>query len=308
MAEIVICEFMDETAVDWLRQRSDVFYDPGLVFDEPRLHAEVETARGLIVRSSAQVDQRLLDAGAKLEVVGRLGVGLERFDLNACAARGVTVLKADGANALSVVEYTMTVAATLLRRIAYHSTAEVIAGAWPRQQSIGQELAGKTLGIIGLGQIGRLVAARAVAIGMTVLASDPYIAEDDEAWALAERCDLNDVLELSDVITLHVPLTNETLGMIGTDTIGRMKPDTILINSARGKVVDEAAVGAALRAGRLGGAAIDVFAEEPLTAEGRKRFEGLQNVILTPHIAGVTVESNRRVSQMTAENVYAALR
>lgn len=307
MAKIVICEFMDEGAIDWLRRRAEVVYDPELVFDEPRLFRELEHARGLIVRSSATVDGHLLDAGPSLEVVGRLGVGLERFDLSARAARNVAVVKADGANAASVGEYVIAMAMSLLRIGAYQATQAVVAGEWPRQALIGREMSGKTLGVIGLGQTGRNAASRAGALGMRVVACDPYIPADDPVWALAERADLEWVLDEADVLTLHTPLTDETRHIVDAASIARMKPGAMLVNAARGGVADDRAVVAALNSGQLGGAAIDVFAEEPLTTEVGKLYAGLPNVILTPHVAGVTEESNRRVSQMTAENVIAAL-
>ncbi len=307
MTKIVICEFMDETAVEWLKTKTDVLYDPQLVFDEPRFFAEIASVRGLIVRSSAQVDQRLLDAGRKLEVIGRLGVGLEKFDLPACAARGVTVVKADGANAQSVGEYVVAMTAALLRIGGYQATGAVATGAWPREAYIGREMSGKTLGVIGLGQTGRNAASRAKAMGMKVVANDPYIPADDPVWSLADRSDLDTVLAAADVLTLHTPLTEETAHIISNNAIARMKPGAMLINAARGGVADDRAVAEALRSGHLGGAAIDVFAEEPLTEDSGRLYNGLSNVILTPHIAGVTEESNERVSRMTAENVLKAL-
>lgn len=307
MAEIVICEFMDEAAVDWLRTHADVLYDPDLVFDESRLFEELRLARALIVRSTARVDQRLLDAGPRLEVIGRLGVGLERFDLPACAARNVPVVKADGANAASVGEYVIAMAASLLRIGAYTATASVMAGEWPRQAFIGRELSGKTLGVIGMGQTGRNAAKRARSLGMQVIASDPYIPADDPVWQLGERAGLDAVLSRADVLTLHTPLTDETHHIVDEAAIRLMKPGAMLINAARGGVADDRAVTAALRSGNLGGAAIDVFEEEPLSAEAGALYDGIPNLVLTPHIAGVTGESNQRVSQLTAENVFKAL-
>lgn len=307
MADIIICEFMDTAAVSWIENRADVFYDPELVSDEGRLFASIRSARGLIVRSSAQVDQRLLDAGPELKVIGRLGVGLERFDLSACAARGVQVVKADGANAQSVGEYVMAMTAALLRIGGYNATASVMSGDWPRQKYIGREISGKTLGVIGLGQTGRNAAIRATAMGMNVIACDPYIDAGDPVWSLAARNSLEDVLRASDVLTLHTPLTQETAGIISEASIALMKPGAMLINAARGGVADDMAVASAVRSGHLGGAAIDVFAQEPLSAESGQVYSGLHNVILTPHIAGVTEESNARVSRMTAENVLSAL-
>lgn len=308
MAEIVICEFMDPDAVEWLRSRAEVLYDPSLVADEARLFDTISDTPALIVRSSATVDHRLLQAGPKLRVIGRLGVGLERFDLAACAERGVRVVKADGANALSVGEYVIAMTMTLLRRGAYGATPEVSGGEWPRERLIWNETSGKTIGIIGLGATGSAVAPRAAALGMRVLACDPYIDAGDPRWSMAVRYGFNDLLREADVVTLHTPLTDETRAMIDHAAIARMKPGAMLINAARGPVIDTEAVADALRVGKLGGAALDVFAEEPLSAVAGQIFANCQNLILTPHIAGVTTESNARVSRMTAEKTLSALR
>ena len=172
---------------------------------------------------------------------------------------------------------------------------------------MGREIAGKRLGLVGFGAIARETAKRAVALGMSVSAFDPYVTPDspawDQPWGRIEPSSLEPLIAGSDVVSLHVPLTPETRNLIGTAAIARMKPDAVLINAARGGVVDEAAVAEALRAGRLGGAALDVFEAEPVTAERGAVFAGCPNLVLTPHVAGVTVESNVRVSWVTVENV-----
>ena len=302
MAEIVISEFMDDAAVEALRADFDVLYDPALVDDRPRLLDAVGGAAGLIVRNRTQVDTGLLERAAGLRVVGRLGVGLDNIDLDACKGRDVAVYPATGANATAVAEYVMTAAAMLVRG-AYRASTDVIAGAWPRTQLIGGELAGRTMGLVGLGQIAREVARRAAAFDMTLTAHDPFVATDDPVWDTLENLDLDDLLARSDVISLHVPLTPDTHGLIRPATIARMKATAVVVNTARGGVVDEAAVVAALCDGRLGGAALDVFAQEPLTTSGATAFARVPNLLLTPHIAGVTEEANVRVSAVTAENV-----
>lgn len=293
---------MDAAAVDGLRGDFDVLYDPGLVDDRARLLGELEGAAALIVRNRTQVDGALLDAAGGLRAVGRLGVGLDNIDLDACKARDVAVFPATGANATAVAEYVMA-AALMLVRGAYRANSDMIAGVWPRTQLIGGELAGRTMGLVGLGQIAREVARRAAAFDMTLAAHDPFVAADDEIWDEVVNCELDDLLARSDVVSLHVPLTAETHGLIRQATIARMKPTAIVINSARGGVVDEAAVIAALCGGRLGGAALDVFAQEPLTTSGATAFSKVPNLLLTPHIAGVTEEANVRVSAVTAANV-----
>lgn len=302
MADVVVSEFMDEAAVDALRARHDTLYDPGLVDRPQELVAALAEARALIVRNRTRVSQALLAEAPRLVCVGRLGVGLDNIELPACEARGVTVYPATGANDVAVAEYVIAAALYLLRG-AYDATAEVAGGNWPRQRLIGRELYGKRLGLVGYGSIARQTAARARAFGMEIAAFDPFLPEGDPAWADAERLDLDALLRGCDAISLHVPLTDQTRRMIGADALAAMKPHAVLINSARGGVVDEAALADALRRGRVGGAALDVFETEPLTAEAGRLFEGLDNVILTPHIAGVTEESNVRVSRLTAENV-----
>src|SRR5919206_353341 len=215
---------------------------------------------------------------------------------------GVTVCPATGANDVSVAEYVIAAALILLRG-AYFASPEVAAGAWPRNRLIGREIAGKRLGLVGFGGIARETAKRAAALGMNVAAYDPYVPGDSPAWGGVERLDLDALLASADVLSLHVPLTPETRHLLDGAALARVKPDAVLINAARGGVVDEAALAAALRAGRLAGAALDVFEAEPLGAERGARFAGLANVILTPHIAGVTAEANARVSRVTVENV-----
>jgi (S)-sulfolactate dehydrogenase len=242
-----------------------------------------------------------------LRVVGRLGVGLDNIDVDACATRGIAVIPATGANALAVAEYVIATALLLLRG-AWHSTSEVAAGHWPRSAlSLGREIAGKTLGIVGYGGIGRESARLGRALGMRVIGFDPQVPEPSPLWAqdgTAPRS-FAEVLGEADVVTLHVPLSPATRNLLDAARIATMKPDAILINTARGGVVDEAAVAASLRAGTLGGAALDVFEHEPLGAGSP--LAGCPRLILTPHVAGVSRESNDRVSFLIADKVAAAL-
>lgn len=306
-ALIVISEFMDEPAVDALRARFDVHYDKALVDRRDELVGRVADAAALIVRNRTQVDAPLLAAAPALEVVGRLGVGLDNIDTEACLARGVEVIPATGANAQAVAEYVIGVAMVLLRT-AYQSTGAVAEGAWPRAAlSEGREIAGKTLGLVGFGGIGRLTARLANALGMHAVGFDPESPASSPVWAAnhTRAHTLDEVVARADVLSLHVPLTRDTRNLVDATRIGRMKRDAILVNTSRGGVVDEAAVAAALREGRLGGAALDVFDREPLPAGSP--LAGCPRLLLTPHIAGVTRESNERVSSMIAERVAAAL-
>jgi len=304
---IVITEFMAEAAVASLAGRFDVVYDKSLVDRPGDLQVEVSDADALVVRNRTSVDAALLACAPRLRVVGRLGVGLDNIDVDACATRGIAVIPATGANALAVAEYVIATALLLLRG-AWHSTSEVAAGHWPRSAlSHGREIAGKTLGIVGYGGIGRESARLGRALGMRVIGFDPQVPEPSPLWAqdgTAPRS-FAEVLGEADVVTLHVPLSPATRNLLDAARIATMKPDAILINTARGGVVDEAAVAAALRAGTLGGAALDVFEHEPLGAGSP--LAGCPRLILTPHVAGVSRESNVRVSFLIADKVAAAL-
>jgi (S)-sulfolactate dehydrogenase len=306
MTDIVITEFMDEPVIAATFAGRDVLYDPSLVDHPETWPTALADCRALIVRNRTQVRPALLALAPALRLVGRLGVGLDNIDLPACRARGIEVIPATGANDLAVAEYVITAALVLLRR-AWFATPAMAEGAWPRMQLIGRELSGQVLGLVGFGAIARLTAAKAAALGMQVLAYDPHLPPDHPAWAGVASMGLDALLAAADVVSLHVPLTDETRGMLGADALAAMRPDAILINAARGGVVDEDAVITALRAGTLGGAALDVFTAEPLTPAQGARFAGVPNLILTPHIAGVTEQSNGRVSTVIAAAIARAL-
>ena len=304
---IVITEFMDEHAVAQLRARHDVMYDPKLIDDPTRLHAAAGAAHAFVVRNRTQVRGELLAALAQCRVVGRLGVGLDNIDVAACEARSIKVIPATGANALSVAEYVIACALLLLRG-AYHSTGAVIAGQWPRGVlGNGREVGGKTLGLVGFGSIGQLTARLAQGLGMAVIACDAVLDRTDPVFVQAGvRCvDLDELTRSADVISLHLPLVASTRWLFDAQRIAVMRRGAVLINSARGGVVDEAAVAAALRSGQLGGAALDVFETEPLHAASV--FDGCPNLLLTPHIAGVSAESNQRVSFLIAQKLLEEL-
>ncbi|MEH6772923.1 MAG: hydroxyacid dehydrogenase [Cereibacter changlensis] len=302
MSRIVITEFMDEAAVAGLSEAHDTLYRPDLVDRRADLMAALSETEVLVVRNRTRVDADLLAAAPRLKAVGRLGVGLDNIDLAACKSRGIAVWPATGANDLAVAEYVITTAMILLRT-AYHASERVAAGEWPRQDLIGAELSGRVMGLLGFGSIAREVASRARALGMTVIAHDPHLPGDNPAWAAATSVSFANLLAQSDVLSLHIPLTPETRHIIDAKALGAMRPDAVLINAARGGVVDEAALAEALREDRLAGAALDVFETEPLTAEAGQKFVGLPNLILTPHVAGVTEESNVRVSSLIAGKV-----
>ncbi|HEV2978942.1 MAG TPA: hydroxyacid dehydrogenase [Casimicrobiaceae bacterium] len=304
---VLIAEFMDEAAVGSLKRRFATTYDAGLVDRRPALLAALPAAEALIVRNRVRVDAELLAAAGRLRVVGRLGVGLDNIDLPACAARGIEVIPATGANALAVAEYVIGACLVLLRG-AYFSTAAVAAGDWPRAAlSTGCELAGKCFGVVGFGSIGQRTGRLARALGMRVIGCDSAIPLTAPLWAeqQTEAHALPDLLRTADVVSLHVPLTVATRHLLGAAELALMKPEAILINTARGGIVDEAAVAQALRAGRLGGAALDVFEVEPLPRASA--LLDCPRLLLTPHVAGLTREANVRVSTFIAEQVAAAL-
>lgn len=306
MPRIVISEFMDGSAVARLAAAHDTLYAPDLVDRPADLAATLAGAEVLVVRNRTRVTAALLEAAPHLSALGRLGVGLDNIDLDACKAHRIAVWPATGANDLAVVEYVITCTMLMLRG-AYMATPRVAAGEWPRQDLIGHEATGRVMGLLGFGAIARHVASRAQDLGMTVIAHDPHVPRTESAWALARPVTLPDLLAQSDVLSLHVPLTSQTRHVIDAEALACMQAHAVLINAARGGVVDEPALADALRQRKLAGAALDVFEVEPLTAEAGRIFADLPNLILTPHVAGVTAESNVRVSDLIADKVLAHL-
>ena len=307
MSRILVTEFMDKRAVDELAARHDVLYDAALVDDPARLALEAASCDAIVVRNRTQVRGALLAALARCRVVGRLGVGLDNIDVAACESRGMQVIPATGANAQSVAEYVIGTAMMLLRG-AYQSTSTVAGGKWPRAAlSSGREVAGKTLGLVGFGSIGQLTSRLGKAVGMEVVAHDAVLGMNHAAYAQSgvSPMGLDDLVASADVVSLHLPLTDSTRNLFSASRIGSMKQGAVLINTARGGIVDEIALAQALKDGRLHGAAIDVFASEPLPASAH--FDGCPNLVLTPHIAGVTTEANERVSFLVAHKVMEAL-
>ncbi|MCY4259337.1 MAG: hydroxyacid dehydrogenase [Rhodobacteraceae bacterium] len=299
---IIISEFMDDAAVKRLQRHHAVIYEPDL-FDRPDdLRAGLGGARALIVRNRTQVTRALLDHAPMLECIGRLGVGLDNIDVARCGERDISVFIASGANDQCVAEYVIGTSLALLRG-AYAVNAQMIRGDWPRNTCAGREAQGKTLGLIGFGAIGQRTARIAAAVGMVPIASDPYLPPDSEGWQFARQAGLPEILETSDVVTLHVPLLPETRHLLDANAFNSMKPGALVINTSRGDVIDEEALVDCLQRGHLAGCALDVYADEPLSVDSGRKFAGLDNIILTPHIAGVTRESIPRVSTMIVEKV-----
>ena len=302
---IVASETLHETALELLRAAADLIYEPDLHADRKRLGVLLGDADALLVRNQTRVDGELL-AGASLKAVGRVGVGLDNLDLEALRARGITATWAPGTNAASVAEYVMGAALTLARLFLISSPA-VHGGNWDRRAATGTELRGKTLGVVGLGDIGARTARRARAFGMNVVASDPQVGSNSFAAQEipVELVPLSELLARSHFVSLHAPLVPATRKMMDADSLSAMRPGSYLINTARGGLVDEDALAHALGTGHLAGAALDVRDPEP-PVEGDP-LAGLPNVLLTPHIAGVTDESLERACVHVAEDVLRVL-
>jgi (S)-sulfolactate dehydrogenase len=308
MPEVVITEFMDSQGVNELTGAFDTLYDPTLASDTARLADQLAETRALVVRNRTRVNTELLDAAPDLLLVARLGVGLDNIDVDECRRRRIKVSPATGANAAAVAEYVIGALLALFRGV-YGLTSEVAAGNWPRERGVGREVMGKRLGLIGFGLIAREVARRAGALGMELAAYDPYLPAEDEAWLDVTRMDgLEEIMSSVDAVSIHVPLTDSTRNLIDGRLIRSMKPGSVLVNTARGGIVEEEALARAITDGHIGGAALDVFAREPLDEQGGNLFSGFSNVILTPHIAGITEESERRTANMTVDAVRRALR
>ncbi len=305
-AKVVIAEAFSQTGVDVLRGAGiDVVSTVGATAGE--LHAALADADGLIVRSETRVDRALLARSPRLAVVARAGVGVDAIDVPAATEAGIVVLNTPGANTLAATEHTFALMLALVRHVP-DAAAAVRAGRWTRGPFTGTELHGKTLGIVGLGRIGGAVAERARAFGMRLVASDPFVSRERAAALGAELVPLAALLRACDIVTLHVPLGPQTRGMIGREQLAALRPQALLVNCARGEIVDEAALYDALEAKALRGAALDVVAEEPPPPEGTgARLHRHPRVIATPHVGGSTVEALERIATELARDVASVL-
>jgi len=270
----------------------------------PEFEEALGRAHGLVVRSATKVRGNLLAKAPNLRVVGRAGVGVDNIDLDAATARGVAVLNAPAGNTVSAAELTLALMMALVRQVA-EADASVRRGEWKRSKFQGVELRGRTLGLIGAGRIGGTVAKRCKAFRMRVLAYDPYLTDERAHDLGVERAELDTVIESADVLSLHVPLTDSTRNLIDADALSRMKKGAYIVNVARGGVVDEAALAAALASGHIAGAALDVYGNEPLEAESPLRTA--PNTVLTPHLGASTAEAQELVATEIAEAVRDAL-
>jgi D-3-phosphoglycerate dehydrogenase len=299
---VLVTDPLAEEGLSVLRQHVAVDVRCGLSPEE--LAATIGGYEGLIVRSGTQVTAQMIQAADRLAVIGRAGTGVDNIDLQAATLRGIVVVNVPNSNAISVAEHTIALLLALARHVP-QADASLRARRWSRQGLRGTEVRGKRLGIIGLGRIGSAVAQRAQGLEMEVTAHDPFVSVDYAARQGVTLLSLEELLRESDFVSLHVPLTDLTGGMIGARELAMMKPTACLVNCARGGIVDEAALCAALEAGSLAGAALDVFAEEPLADSPLLRDE---RVILTPHLAATTDEAQQQAAQEIVRQVIDVLR
>jgi D-3-phosphoglycerate dehydrogenase len=253
----------------------------------------------LIVRSATKVTADIIEAGTKLKIIGRAGTGLDNIDVKAAEAKGIKVINTPGANSISVAELTIGLMIACSRHIA-RGTIDLKNGKWTKKELEGHELFGRTVGIIGFGNIGREVAKRLLAFDMKILAYDPFVKETDMN---VKMVDLDTLYKESDYITIHVPLTPETKNLINKETISKMKDGVIIINAARGGIIDEEALYEALVSGKVYAAGLDVFEVEPPTDELRQKLLALPNIVATPHIGASTFEAQERVGMLLVERL-----
>jgi D-3-phosphoglycerate dehydrogenase / 2-oxoglutarate reductase len=261
-------------------------------------------SHALVVRSATAVDKSILDLAPNLRVIGRAGVGVDNIDLEAATTRGIAVFNAPEGNTVAAAELTMALILALARHV-IEADRVVHLGGWDRSRFQGVELKGRTLGLIGAGRIGGEVARRCQAFGMSVIAADPYLDPEDAGRLGISLVSIDEVITQADVISLHVPLTDETRGLIGAEDLSRMKPNALLVNASRGGVVDEAALAESLNAGHLGGAALDVFEEEPIPS-GSPLLDA-PRLLLTPHLGASTGEAQLGVALEVSRAIAKAL-
>lgn len=300
MAKILICDPVDAEAIAQMREAGlEVDVKDTISLEE--LEQVLNNYDGMVVRSRTKVRQPLIDAAPNLKLIVRGGVGLDTIDVEYARGKGVTVLNTPAANSAAVAELVIGLMLTLARHITV-ADAGMKAGKWEKKALEGTEIAGKTLGLIGYGRIGRLTAEKACALGMSVVCYDPFVAVEDPGVAAVE---LEAMLAISDYISLHVPTTPQTKGMLGAAQFKLMKPTAYIINAARGGVVDEAALYTALVEKQIAGAALDVYTEEPPKSEALHQLIALPQVVALPHLGASTAEALARVGGEVASLVIA---
>ncbi|MGI8491401.1 MAG: phosphoglycerate dehydrogenase [Acidimicrobiales bacterium] len=302
MARVLVTETIAEPGLEALREAGHAV-DVALDLSPAGLLNAVRGAAALVIRSATQVSAEVLEAGGDLVVVGRAGIGLDNVDLTAATRRGVLVVNAPQSNVISAAEHTLALILAQARNVP-QAHAALVAGRWERSRWEGIELYGKTLGVVGLGRVGALVAQRAAAFGMRLVAYDPYVAADRARQMGVELMALVDIVREADFLTIHLPKTPETVGLIGAELLAEAKPDLRIVNTARGGIIDEAALAESLAAGQIGGAGVDVWATEPTTVSP---LFALDNVVVTPHLGASTREAQDKAGVTIAEQVVLAL-
>ena len=302
MARVLVAERIAPAGLDLLREAGHTV-DVRLGMSPAELVEALKGAQALIIRSATRVTADVLEAGSDLVVVGRAGVGLDNVDLAAATRLGVTVVNAPLSNVLSAAEHTVALILAQARNIP-QAHAALVAGRWERAKWEGIELSGKTLGIVGLGRVGRLVAERVAGFAMLTVGHDPYISAEQARELRIEPVSLPELMARSDFVTVHVARTPETIGLVGAELLASAKPGIRIVNVARGGLVDEEALAEALRSGRVAGAALDVFDGEPI--ESSPLF-GMPGVVVTPHLGASTAEAQHRAGVNIAEQVNGAL-
>lgn len=301
---ILVPDNLDKAGLNILSAAPGVTVQSATKMSRDEVMAAIPNADALIIRSATKVDQAMLQAAPKLKFIGRAGVGVDNVDLPAAAAAGVVVSNAPDGNTVATAELTLALMLALIRFIpqAYGS---LTGGNWDRKSFTGIELRRKTLGIVGFGRVGRAVAKRAQAFEMDVIAFDPYIAAEFGTGLGVRIVTLDELFAQSDFITLHAVVTPENTGMIGTDNIAKMKQGVRIINASRGQLIDDAALAEAVKSGKVAGAAVDVYSEEPPPND--HPLIGLSNVITTPHLGASTIEAQDEVAVQIAQTALDAL-
>ena len=298
--KVLVSDKLSETAVQIFRDRGiDVDFEPALGKDKDALLSRIAAYDGLAVRSATKVTAKLLESAGNLKVIGRAGIGVDNVDLAAASRRGVIVMNTPFGNSITTAEHAIAMMFAVARQIP-EASASTHAGKWEKSRFMGVELTGKTLGVIGAGNIGGIVCQKAVGLGMKVIAYDPFLSEERAGELRVRKVELNELLARADVVTLHVPLTDKTRNILSRDAILKLKPGARVVNCARGGLVDEAALAEAIRDGRVAGAGFDVFAEEPATDSPLFNLPG---VVVTPHLGAATTEAQENVALQVAEQM-----
>ena len=300
MKKILITEFMEQDSVDSISELFEVIYDPSLHENIESLESQIELVDAVIVRNKTQLNESLLLKAKNLKFVGRLGVGLDNIDTNYCHDNNIFVQPATGMNADSVAEYVIACTLSLLKNIPI-SHSGTSSGEWPRTSVNSRELGGKTIGLLGFGVIGKKVSRLAQVFGADVIAYDPYVESSDAKNLGVSLTSQEELFNLSDVITIHLPLTIETRDLMNLSSFKKMKKNPIIINSSRGSIINENDLLIAYKQKFISGFALDVYESEPVNESFYNEIKSSMNCILTPHTSGVTVESNIRVSQFIAD-------